>query len=146
MISFVFALNLNVQRLKTILLLAFYLIFSLGIGLNIHYCEKGSIDFSLFTSKKENKHCHNSCAHHNSDKNCDCEEDFVLLALSDNQLGFKNVTSNNLEIKNYFIYNKIDVLVKESNKGDMEIIPYNLPPPKSRKQILISNSSLVLYA
>ena len=63
------------QKLKPFILLVFYLIFSLGIGFNIHYCEQGKIEFSFFKPSEEKKECHKSCNHHNSDKDCECEDE-----------------------------------------------------------------------
>ena len=134
------------QKLKPFILLVFYLIFSLGIGFNIHYCEQGNIEFSFFKTSEEKKECHKSCNHHNSDKDCECEDDFFLLSLSNNQLSFKKLITFNVDIINENIFDGVEILIDETSKLETGIFSYKLPPPESGKQKVIRNKSLTLYA
>ena len=134
------------QKLKSFILLVFYLVFSLGIGINIHYCEQGNIELSFFKPKEEKKECHKSCHHHNSEKDCECEEDFILLSLSNDQLTFKKLINSSADWINIFIYNKTELVIDESSKFQQDLFSYKPPPPESGKQKVIQNKSLTLYA
>ena len=134
------------QKLRSLILLAFYLVFSLGIGINIHYCEQGNIELSFFKPKEEKKECHKYCHHHNSEKDCECEEAFILLSLSNNQLTFKKLISTNIDCINDLIYNKTELVIDENSKFQQDLFSYKPPPPESGKQKVIQNKSLTLYA
>ena len=119
------------QKLRSLILLAFYLVFSLGIGINIHYCEQGNIELSFFKPKEEKKECHKSCHHHKSEKDCECEEDFILLSLSNDQLTFKKLIpiyillllNPNLSPFNSLskVYESLETSIKYSSKLDSSL-------------------------
>ena len=115
------------QKLKPFILLIFYLIFSLGIGFNIHYCEQGNIEFSFFKPSEEKNECHKPCNHHNSDKDCECEEEFILLSLSNNQLAFKKLITSNIDIINENIYYAVEILIDETSKLESGYFLINCP-------------------
>ena len=131
------------KKVFSIALLSIYLLFNLGIVFNIHHCESGKVEISLFSLiNQESSSC---CHHHPKEKHeCECENSFFLLDLSDEQLcDFKsNTFDKNL---NPFVSSpiyKINTLC-ELIKEAILITP---PPPNLAIQKIISQQQLLFYA
>ena len=135
------------KKVFSIALVSIYLLFNLGISFSIHHCKSGKVEVSLFSfslinQNQESKSC---CHHHTNQKHeCECENYFFLLDLSDEQLGVFN--SKTLDKKLYpFLSpivhptNTVCELIKEA----VLIAP---PPPNPAIQQIISQQQLLFYA
>ena len=137
---------MTVRLFNTIFLLVLYLIFNLGIGLNFHFCDQGGIELSFFKQKQDHSiSCHESCSHQNPKDICNCEDIFILLSISEDQLLINNKTQNNqvsyLAFSSHIDNNFISQVDKE-----IPIIQIANPPPKSGKQKIIFSKKFTFYA
>ena len=135
------------KKVFSIALVSIYLLFNLGISFSIHHCQSGKVEVSLFSfllinQNQESKSC---CHHHTNQKHeCECENSFLLLDLSDEQLGvFKSKT---LDKKSHLF---LTPLANSTNKGCeliKEAVLIAPPPPSPATQKIISQQQLLFYA
>ena len=138
------------KKLHAIIFVGIYLLFNLGISFNIHECENGKVEVSMFAflfddSDKEITH---KCCHHHDHQHqqsgCECEDYFFLLDLSDYQISivfskYTDFKAHQLFQQPQFIVNNAKVLIKENSR-------INSPPPKPSFQKIISQQQLLFYA
>ena len=136
------------KKLLAIIFVGLYLLFNLGISFDIHKCQNGKVEFSMFAFLFDNsdKEITHNCCHHTPQQQseCECEDCFLLLDLSDDQISTflsKEINKNKPTYfsRIWFVSINPPELVKEK-------IRINSPPPKPAVQTIISNQQLLFYA
>ena len=125
-----------------------YLLFNLGISYNIQYCQNGKVEFSmlsfLFDSKQ--KECSSYCCHSEEKQqpDCECEDSFFVLDLTDDQIGCYNSKKFNAIFSiNLFNIHICSYAINEASSIWSRI---NSPPKKTSVQRIIANHQLLFYA
>ena len=136
------------KKLHAIIFVGIYLLFNLGISFNIHECENGKVEVSMFAflfDDSDKEITHKCCHHHDHQQSeCECEDYFFLLDLSDYQISivfskYTDFKAHQLFQQPRFIVNNAKVLIKENSQ-------INSPPPKPSFQKIISQQQLLFYA
>lgn len=136
------------KKLHAIIFVGLYLLFNLGISFDIHKCQNGKVEFSMFACLFDNsdKEITHNCCHHlpQQQSECECEDCFLLLDLPDDQIRSfpsKDVNKNKLTYfsRIWFVSITPPDLVKENSR-------INSPPPKPSFQKIISQQQLLFYA
>jgi hypothetical protein len=135
------------NRFISVFILALYLLFNIGLSLNIHECANGKIDFNFFTFLKEDSNCYQkNCCHHEekNDDQCNCEDLIFLLELSDEQI---SISSSFLEFDSNFISAYLTQPFKELLKSNYNEEHLTNPPPliPTYKRV-VSTQQLLFYA
>ena len=136
------------KKLLGILFVGIYLLFNLGISFNIHECKNGKVEVSMFAflfDDSDKEITHKCCHHHDHQQSdCECEDSFFLLDLSDDQISIvfskdTDFKAHQLFQQPWFVVNNAKVLIKENSR-------INSPPPKPSFQKIISQQQLLFYA
>lgn len=135
------------NRLISVFIIALYLLFNIGLSLNIHECANGKIDLNFFTFLKEDSNCQQKkCCHHEekNDDQCNCEDLIVFLELSDEQI---SISLPFLEFDYNFISAYLTQPFKELLKSNVNEEHLANPPPLIPIfNRIISTQQLLFYA
>ncbi|MEN8251883.1 MAG: hypothetical protein ABFS32_23380 [Bacteroidota bacterium] len=126
------------KKLAIIALLPFYLIVSVGVGINVHYCL-GQVEYVVMLGT------HGDCCCDDQEDMADCCEDEIFYqAMDENQQISPSLIVDTKVLIGEFTYPDINSigLNKSTNKGEFHI--YDLPPPDS-PPIWLQNCSLTYY-
>jgi hypothetical protein len=101
--------------------------------------------FAFLFDDSDKEIAHNCCHHHDHQQSeCECEDSFFLLDLSDDQISI--FLSKDTGVKDHQLFKRPWFIVNNTKELRKENIRINSPPPKPSIQKIISQQQLLFYA
>ncbi|HAN17261.1 MAG: hypothetical protein A2X13_00250 [Bacteroidetes bacterium GWC2_33_15] len=127
------------KRTVTIVFLSFYILISLGLTINLHYCGGQFESFTIFGSSKS---C--CCGNEEMNKSC-CENQILHYQINEEQQISQDFRIQPAPVSGLFFsaaFSDIEFSYKSKEYNTLQI---EIPPPKKQPAWLI-NCSLTYYA